>query len=643
MKASLYVIFSALLLFIFTPALADKSDTAKSKFKRPISYSFTESMFAPDNIWAQNGWQNMHTTDTTLTNFETYITHYTLGNTGLPSVPVVFNQDLQPLGFYYGKNYVDNYFYNDSSIRYFDTRAPYTQFYYVSDPQIHQFFQFTHAQNFGKNLNIALGFKRIRSEGNYINQSTNLNQFTITLNYHTRDYLVFADLLYSVHKFQQNGGIEADSDLASKFYSDRQTVPVNLSYATTEIFEQSFHLQQYYFLGFKNADSNREHPLFYFSHSFKISGHSNVFTDNNTADSTFFNPLKVFHTALSPTLTYDSLRYIEINNDLSIGSGKGWNKFLRWEAGVRDQWLYYRNFVGEYRSLINPDEPTYMYNYSDTVYNNFIAHASLYNAFDSGKILFDASGQYIFNGSQQGDEQSVVQVGFKMDSIRFLKVSGSYSNQVPAYIYELYQGNNLYWMYHFQNTTTSSIALTYYDKKWKLGITLKASQMSNVVYFDTSALPRQYQPSFMVYSAGITKDFKLYKFHWNTSEKVQSVPNSAPLRFPQLVTENSIYFESYLFHHALLLRVGSDFYFNTSYYGYAYMPITDQYYLENSTKLGNYLYIDPFISFRIKTFRMFVKYENSTEGFVPYNYYYALHYPMPDGTLRFGISWDFWN
>jgi hypothetical protein len=153
----------------------------------------------------------------------------------------------------------------------------------------------------------------------------------------------------------------------------------------------------------------------------------------------------------------------------------------------------------------------------------------------------------------------------------------------------------------------------------------------------------QYQPTFMVYCAGITKDFNVYKFHWTTSEKLQYVADSVPLRLPRLVTENSVFFETYLFHHALFMRLGADFYYNTSYFGYAYMPITDQYYLENSTKLGNYLYVDPFISFRIKTFRMFIKLENSTAGLAPENYYYALHYPMPDRTLRFGIAWDFWN
>lgn len=637
MRIRLNLFFSTLFLLAFHAAWADKGDTARGK-KSVVTYAFTESMFAPNNLWAQNGWQTMHPTDTTLNNFEIYNTHYNLGNTGLPYVPVLFNPDLQPMGFYYGEDYIRYNFYSDSSLRYFITRAPYTQFYYVSDPQIHQYFRFTHAQNFGKHLDVAIGFKRIRSEGNYLNQGTNLNQLTFDVNYHTKHYVLFANILYDVNKFQQNGGLASDTELASSDYSNRQTAPIRLNYANTYMYEQSFHVQQYYFLDYKPDDSLHLKPLFYISHSLRIAGHSNVFYDNNTADSAFYQ-----FRFYSP-LTYDSLRYNEFTNDLSVGSGRGWTGFLRWDAGIKDQRIHFRDFVG------NNPQTDYLGNlsftkqqFTDTVMYNLIAHGHICSSLNNGKILMDVSGQYIFAGTQQGDEQALAQIGYKIDSSQFLKLSGSYSYQAPPFIYQLYEGNDFDWSHPIANTTTSNISFNYYNKKWKLGITLQATRIANMVYFDTTAIPRQYQPAFNVYCAGITKDFRVYKFHWTTSEKLQYVADSIPLKLPRLVTENSVFFETMLFHRALLMRLGADFYYNTAYTGYAYMPITDQYYLENSTKFGNYLYVDPFVSFRLKTFRIFIKMENVTEGFVPYNYYYALHYPMPDRTLRFGIAWDFWN
>ena len=199
------------------------------------------------------------------------------------------------------------------------------------------------------------------------------------------------------------------------------------------------------------------------------------------------------------------------------------------------------------------------------------------------------------------------------------------------------------WENHFNRVNTSIFSLIYQDLKWRFSLILQATQIKNYVYFDPEALPEQFAQSIPVLSARLVKDFTVGKWHLNTNDVVQYVPDSLPLRLPFIVLENSVFYENYFFHKALLLRIGVDVYYNTSYYGYGYIPITGQYYLENQEKLGNYPYIDPFVSFRIKQFRMFVRLENGGSGIVGNNYLYAVNYPMPDRVLRFGISWDFWN
>src|SRR4029077_299653 len=123
------------------------------------------------------------------------------------------------------------------------------------------------------------------------------------------------------------------------------------------------------------------------------------------------------------------------------------------------------------------------------------------------------------------------------------------------------------------------------------------------------------------------------------------VPDNVPIHLPQFVADNSIFYQNFLFQGHLLLKAGIDVFYNTAYYAYAYMPVFNQFYVQNQTKLGGYVYLDPFVSFRIKTFRMFVKMENASSGLLQTTTYYgyALHYPMNDRVLRFGISWDFWN
>jgi hypothetical protein len=599
-----------------------------------VTNIYTESMLEPGNIWRTGNW----TTDSTLNKLEQYTQRYSLGNPGLPLVPVVFNSAPSPLGFFYGKDYLTDYFYSDSSIRYYNTRAPYLNFFYVSDPQIHQYLDLVLTQNITKKLNAAITFKRIRSEGAFLNQGSNDNQLTVNINYQGKRYLLLADCIYNIFKVDQNGGVQADTDFANPDYiGQRQTVPVYLSTARTTMQGTSLHLRQFYFFGYKSGDTGKLNPAFYISHTLKVAGHSNLYNDQTISqDSAGFYP----HFYHDSAASYDSLRYTEVDNDISIGSGKAWDKVMRWEAGATYQWIHFRDY-----SAWAGNNATPVFNNTDTIITNLMLHARVYNTFANGKLLADVSGSEIVAGTQAGDVQANATLGYKLDSLRVVTLHGSYSYQTPALIYDLYYGNNLDWYNRFNKITTTSASINYADAKWHLMLGGEATQITNYTYFDAVATPQQFPGAINVLKAFIEKDFNVGKWHVSFKEIYQNVPDYEPIRLPQFVSENSLYYENWLFHHAMLLRIGVNVYYNTAFYVYAYMPVTDQYYIQNNTQLGGYAYLDPFLSFRIKTFRFFIKMENITSNLIQTGtfYGYALNYPMPDRVLRFGINWDFWN
>lgn len=604
------------ILFIPRSEAYNPPDTGHVAKPHNITTIYTEPGMAPFHQWQQPPW----TVDTTLNGLQNYTSQYTLGNTGAPYVPVIFNSNLSPLGFYYGSNYLEPQLFCDSNIRYYNTRAAYTKFFYVTDPKIHQFVHFIHSQNIGKKFNFAIEFQRTRSQGAYLNQGTNINQLTLAINYHTKRYVLFTNGNFGVYKLNQNGGITTDSDVGNSAFTNRQTVPVYLSAARSIFREKSFHVKQYFFVGFKQDDSLHSSPLLYLSHSFRLAGSANVYSDPGPLDTVFTFYRNIYNDSTS---TYDSVYYGEITNDISIGSAKAWPSFLRWEAGITDQRIHLKN-----KGFI------------DSVLNNIMVHGCIY---DTGKVLYNVQGSEIISGSQQGDMKASACVGLLIDSLRSVRITGEYGSQTPPLIYELYDGNNLRWNNHFSRVNTSSASLIYRDEKWKIDLVLKAMQINNLAYFNPYAVPEQYGKTLQVFSVQFRKNFTLGKWHWNTNDVYQYVQDSMPLRLPRFVLENTAFYENYLFHHNLLLSVGADVYYNTSYYGYAYMPITGQYYVENQTKLGDYVYIDPFVSFRVKTFRMFFRLENGGSGLLGSNYYYALHNPSTDRVLRLGISWDFWN
>ncbi len=597
------------------------TDTIRSKVPRRITTVYYEPAMSPYSA-GNSPDKTPHNVDTGLDNFEIYTDQYTLGNTGSPVVPLIFQGQPDPLGFFYGNRYFGTSFYNDSSIRYYNSRAPYLGFLYVSNPKIQEFFDMWYTQNIGKKLNVAFGFKRIRDEGYYINQGTNLNQVTLSSNYHSKRYIAFANFRYDVFELDQNGGISADSDFFNPNYGNRETMPVNLNVAKSTIRDISFHLKQYYLFDYRKNDSANATPRMYISHSFTGSRQSIAFSDPGPLDSAFYR--NTFYN--SGLLTYDSLHISEVINDLSIGSINSATPYLRWEAGITNQWAH----------LVIPS-------HVDSVFSLNIVHACLY---DTGRYLYKVQGSEIAQGtSETGDYQASAQIGFKPDSLRTVWLKGSVSAQHPAFIYNMYYGNNFQWHNNFSRVDMSSLALIYNDVKWKLNIQLQATQTANMVYFGTDELPHQYAKPVQILTARLDKIFSAGKWGWKTVEIYQYVPDSAPVHVPQLVSENYLYFQSFVFHRHLLLRVGVDVYYNTAFYADSYMPVYDQYYLQNETKLGNYACIDPFVSFRIKTFRMFLKFENAGAGILQPNlfYGYATNYPINDLVMRLGLSWDFWN
>jgi hypothetical protein len=89
------------------------------------------------------------------------------------------------------------------------------------------------------------------------------------------------------------------------------------------------------------------------------------------------------------------------------------------------------------------------------------------------------------------------------------------------------------------------------------------------------------------------------------------------------------------------MQAGTDAEWFSGYFAQGYNPNIAQFYLQNSQEIGNYLYLDPWISIRIKPVRVFVKADHVNAGLFGRKYYLAPRYPHNDLALRLGISWVF--
>ena len=91
---------------------------------------------------------------------------------------------------------------------------------------------------------------------------------------------------------------------------------------------------------------------------------------------------------------------------------------------------------------------------------------------------------------------------------------------------------------------------------------------------------------------------------------------------------------------------GGDARYFTSYTAPEYVPGIGQYALqgnESKVKVGNYPIVNVYANFHLQHTRFFVMMSHANAGSGKKNYFLAPHYPLNGSTIRFGLSWNFYN
>jgi len=149
-----------------------------------------------------------------LDNFQNYLPFNNLGNAGLAFNDLLYMPgSTQNFGFNYYKNNFSTYFFSPQKIKFYHTRTPYTNLFYVTGTKKEQVVRLTFSYNIKKNLNVTFDFNRIRSDGFHTLQNTNNNSVDVSSNFRSLNnrYYLLAAVIYNSAKSKENGGLSADS------------------------------------------------------------------------------------------------------------------------------------------------------------------------------------------------------------------------------------------------------------------------------------------------------------------------------------------------------------------------------------------------------------------------------------------------
>lgn len=627
-----------LLLYVTSHAQEAKIDSLKTLIDSVKLHRDSTRVAFFYSDFEKLGSLKLHPNDTTITGFQTYDPLYkndqfyaTLGNIGQNYRSLIPYPFMRESGFDYGIHTFDHYLFQNDSVRYYKVSKTFTEVAYFQGPKKEQNFRAVFSRNIYRSLNIGFDFRVSSAPGAYLRQRTNQINFVVTAQFISKNkrYGVIANFLANRLRNYENGGIKYDSLFEQNLESNRQIIPVNLSSAQNRIKETGFFMKHYFNLS--RHPKNEKDTAFYNQNRIELGRLTYSFQYNRQIQN-YIDPAPdtLFYPNIFPDSTDapDSVTIKKFINEV-VWSNPSFNpkkklRVVQLEAGLKQQYIevsYHglKKFIGQ-----------------------FIPHAELdFNPIPS--LRLQARGDYVIGDYNEGDFSIKVKLttilGKQEKNAGIITLTGNYGLQQPGWFYEHYLGKFFRWDTTWNKQGVVSGGFNYRFRFLETGFSI--SRITNFIYLNDVAQPSQLLSEFGHIYIYLNGDINLWKFTFRTKLAYQSVQGTTILRLPAFMGSLGVYFTQPLFKGAATLQPGLNFFYNTAYYGDAYMPATRSFYLQDQKEIGNYLYMDFFINLKIQRARFFVAYTHFNAGFMGRSYYTTPAYPMQDGAFRFGISWRF--
>lgn len=638
-------------LFILTVSLFALNASAQLIWVKPHDsaeiYSFTNTINSLDNI-------AFHRRDTTTWLINQYSPdqegyYASLGNIGLPLYPLLPSFNPSP-GFSFGRSAMAPYRYQPSTIPYFQTTSPFSEVRYVMGPDKENVLSALYSRNLYRGLTLGLNYRLTHATGPYSRQRTDLDNLAITLRYFSKNkhYGLLAAIIRNGFDYQLNGGIQNDSDFENNKYYRRPLIAVRLSSADANETSRIYSLTQFW-----EPTMNREKPAvpdtsridtlmlsspdtlpltdlkprrFFsfgrFIHHLEYSSTSYTYIDKAPAG---------FYTRFyrNPSTTFDSISVFHLRNEIA------WTNAL---------YLYQSSFPLKLK--VGVEYLLAGYN-NDSMrletFNQLIPSASVRLLFPAGFGL-DGRGWMVFgnyNGGDAGLEGKIYKNFLRSGKEWELAAFARLYTTAPDYFYTRYAGNHQQW-----DTTWGRQEIMH------IGGTVQGPQtllkpeyylINNLVYLNREAVPAQSDGAISLFRVTLGQGIRWGHLHAWFEGVWQRPSNTDILSLPEWLAKSTISISGYLFDNALWAEPGITATWYSSYYAPAFMPSISSFYLQNEKKMGNFVVADLFFNAKIARARLFVRYRHFHAAWTGFNYWGALHYPLPDAGINFGVIWPFYD
>lgn len=543
--------------------------------------------------------------------------HYQdLGNLGTASRSV-FYKPISQIGAQLGYNAFDIYSQNSSKVRYFDTKAPYTDMQYASGGRRDQLFRFDFNRNVNSRLNLGfhlqtfVGAKQYGSSGGAGQNSTRNWNAILHGSYFSKDssYTLLANFNYVKHTSNDDGGVSIDNTNSSGGLSNENPF---ITTANTAQNRKQVHIYQQYALA--NG--------FQLYHIFDVMRQNNVFIDKNYS-SGFSTGIYKTITALGLTEKnpIDSLfrKYRLIENKVGI---KGFVNGFNYRVHFRRR---------DYK-LVDSLDTKYVSSSLIIRNENFVGGWLNYYFKDSTKAFVEA--EYLL----AKDFNLRFEYLRKHLSLGFYNVLSS-----PSLIQQRFHSNLSAWNTDFVNVFSNTLygKLNYQVRDINFSPSANYSLINNYIYFDTLANTIQAKNLITILQVGGGINFQKKKFTIENQLFVNAKTGPNLIRIPTIFVNSRITYD-FKYAKILNLKLGLEMHYKSGYYADAYMPVTQQFYLQDKIKVKQGLMTDVFLNMKLNRVRLMVKYAQ-LNNLIFGDYFVGPNLKGLKGGVSFGINWPLFD
>ena len=561
--------------------------------------------------------------------------HYnSLGNVGSPRQSRIYMERPITPDFIFVAPF-DMFFVDTDNFRFYNTKSPFMNVTYNwngSKNTGSDHVKVLYTNNAGKKFNFGGIFDYIYGRGYYDTQSTSYMNASAWASYIADKYNFHFYYQHNFMKTAENGGIEDEGYI---------TNPENMARELTSndiptVLSQTWNRQ--------------EHDVVFFNHHYNIGFYRDEEVDSVTTKEVFVPVSKIFHsvklqnmmrnhrayketenyhsyTYLPGDSTQDYTKYFNMKTLLGVSMCEGFNKWAMFGLNA---------YVGyEHNRFVLPDSTRYGGLYTNKT--GLVDNQSYkeHNILVGGQIIrtqgttvhYNLDGEFVVAGEDVGqfevDGHAEVNIPLLGDTAQ-VALNASIKNIGPSFYFDHYHSKHAWWE-NEQNT----------------GIALPTSDGKSVVSNNVS--PMQCSDNIQVVSANLRQNFKLGILHWENDITYQTCSHSDVLPLPVV----SLYTNLYLrFKIAKVLKTefGADMKYFTEYNAPDYSPVIGMFmnqHQQKKEKVGNYPLLSVYANFDLKRTRFYVMYHhfNQSDG----RYFWSPNYPMNPASIRFGLSWNFYD